>query len=163
MLAAEEGHELEHDVDGVLRGDAEERGGLVAEVRPTTGQVGERADDDERDAELVRHERDGGALHLDGGAPELGADELAVGGVIDEHVGAASPGDAHHPRSARQTGGRVHARRQLHPLELLGEVEVARAGRDPERVLPLLRLVPDAVERVPILATTDDVRCSRRS
>jgi hypothetical protein len=91
--STEGGRPCEHDVDGILRGDAEERGGLVAEVRPTTGQVGERADDDERGAELVRHERDGGA-------PELGVDELAVGGVVDEHVGAASPGDAHHPRSA---------------------------------------------------------------
>ena len=85
--AAEEGHELEHDVDGILGRDVEECGGLVAERGAAAGEVGEGADGDEGDAVLVRHERDGGALHLHGGALEVSTDELSVAGIISVDVG----------------------------------------------------------------------------
>nr|ACR33954.1 unknown [Zea mays] len=123
--ARDEGHELEHDVHGVLRRDVEERGCLVADGGAAAGEVGEGADGDEGDAVLVRDEGHGGALHLHGGAPEVGADELAVAGVVGVDVGAAAPGHPRHPGRAGQARRRVHARRQLQPLQLPGERVVA--------------------------------------
>ena len=156
--AAEEGHELEHYVDSVLGRDVKERSGLVAERRSAAGEVGEGTDGDEGDSMLVRHEGHGGALHLHGGAPEVGADELPVAGVVGVDVGAATPGHPCHPGRTGQARRRVHARRQLQPLQLSGQLVVALADGHPERVLPLLRrsgdredllrLVPHAVQRV---------------